>query len=140
MDEKGEPVVPPPFADTTTAYSISTAVCAALFHRAKTGEGLDALREVLRGKVSLSLNYSNAVLPGIPRSPRLGAVDGFVGLPRTNADWPSTSGTTLYANTALQGSGALRFWDTGSAAARDCYLVAQIYASSEATQFSTVHT
>jgi crotonobetainyl-CoA:carnitine CoA-transferase CaiB-like acyl-CoA transferase len=39
LNEDGVPVVGPPFADTTTGYSIATAVCAALFYRAKTGKG-----------------------------------------------------------------------------------------------------
>jgi crotonobetainyl-CoA:carnitine CoA-transferase CaiB-like acyl-CoA transferase len=39
VNEKGVPVVPPAFADTTTAYAVATGVCAALYHRALTGEG-----------------------------------------------------------------------------------------------------
>src|SRR5690606_13413847 len=39
LNDKGVPVVGPAFADTTTAYSIAAGVCAALFHRAMTGEG-----------------------------------------------------------------------------------------------------
>ncbi|HEX5370822.1 MAG TPA: CoA transferase, partial [Dehalococcoidia bacterium] len=33
------PVVPPSIVDTTTGYAIATGVCAALFHKAMTGEG-----------------------------------------------------------------------------------------------------
>ena len=39
VDEKGTPVVPPAFADFTTAYAIAIGTCAALFHRALTGQG-----------------------------------------------------------------------------------------------------
>src|SRR5437867_236229 len=39
VDENGAPLVPPPFADVTTGYAIATGVCAALFHRAQTGQG-----------------------------------------------------------------------------------------------------
>jgi crotonobetainyl-CoA:carnitine CoA-transferase CaiB-like acyl-CoA transferase len=39
VDDKGNPVVPPAFADTTTGYAICAGVLAALFHRARTGEG-----------------------------------------------------------------------------------------------------
>lgn len=39
VDDKGVPVVPPPFADMTTGYSIAAAVCAALYHKAMTGQG-----------------------------------------------------------------------------------------------------
>jgi formyl-CoA transferase len=40
VNARGVPgVAPPSIADTTTAYSITTGVCAALFHRAMTGQG-----------------------------------------------------------------------------------------------------
>ncbi|MBM3139139.1 MAG: CoA transferase [Chloroflexi bacterium] len=39
VDEHGTPLVPPAFADYTTGYSIALGTCAALFHRALTGEG-----------------------------------------------------------------------------------------------------
>lgn len=40
VNNRGVPgVAPPSIADTTTAYSITAGVCAALFHRAMTGEG-----------------------------------------------------------------------------------------------------
>jgi crotonobetainyl-CoA:carnitine CoA-transferase CaiB-like acyl-CoA transferase len=39
VDAKGAPLAPPAFADTTTGYAIAGGVCAALFHRAMTGEG-----------------------------------------------------------------------------------------------------
>ena len=40
VNARGVPgVAPPSVADTTTAYSITTGVCAALFHRAVTGQG-----------------------------------------------------------------------------------------------------
>ena len=38
-DDKGVPVVPPPFADTTTGYSISTAAVRGAVSQAKTGQG-----------------------------------------------------------------------------------------------------
>ena len=55
------PVVPPPFADTTTAYSISTAVCAALFHRAKTGKGQKIETSLLSNALMISMNHFAAV-------------------------------------------------------------------------------
>ena len=40
VNARGVPAVAPPsIADTTTAYAITTGVCAALFHRAMTGQG-----------------------------------------------------------------------------------------------------
>ncbi|MEX2373579.1 MAG: CoA transferase [Dehalococcoidia bacterium] len=39
VDEHGTPLVGPAHADTTTAYAIASGVSAALYHRAKTGEG-----------------------------------------------------------------------------------------------------
>lgn len=39
VDAKGTPLVPPPTADTTTAYSIAAGVLAALFYRERTGKG-----------------------------------------------------------------------------------------------------
>jgi crotonobetainyl-CoA:carnitine CoA-transferase CaiB-like acyl-CoA transferase len=60
-DDRGVPVVPPPFADTTTAYSISTAVCAALFHRARTGEGQMIETSLLSNALVISMNYFAAV-------------------------------------------------------------------------------
>jgi len=39
VDAKGTPLVPPPTADTTTAYSIATGVLAALLFRERTGKG-----------------------------------------------------------------------------------------------------
>jgi crotonobetainyl-CoA:carnitine CoA-transferase CaiB-like acyl-CoA transferase len=40
INARGVPGTPPPaIADTTTGYSIATGVCAALFHRAMTGQG-----------------------------------------------------------------------------------------------------
>ena len=40
VDERGLPIVTPPaLADTTTGYAIAAGVCAALFHRAMTGQG-----------------------------------------------------------------------------------------------------
>jgi crotonobetainyl-CoA:carnitine CoA-transferase CaiB-like acyl-CoA transferase len=61
VDANGVPVVPPPFADTTTAYSISTAVCAALFHRAKTGEGQKIETSLLSNALVISMNAFAAV-------------------------------------------------------------------------------
>lgn len=61
VDEGGVPVVPPPFADTTTAYSISTAVCAALFHRAKTGKGQKIETSLLSNALMISMNHFAAV-------------------------------------------------------------------------------
>jgi formyl-CoA transferase len=39
VDAAGTPIVPPPFVDVTTAYAISAGVSAALYHRARTGQG-----------------------------------------------------------------------------------------------------
>jgi len=40
INNRGVPGTPPPaIADTTTGYAIATGVCAALFHRAMTGQG-----------------------------------------------------------------------------------------------------
>ncbi|MPZ99666.1 MAG: hypothetical protein GEU80_10090 [Dehalococcoidia bacterium] len=39
VDKDGTPLVPPAFADTTTAYSMALGVCAALFYKAMTGKG-----------------------------------------------------------------------------------------------------
>jgi len=61
VDEDGVPVVPPPFADTTTAYSISTAVCAALFHRARTGKGQKIETSLLSNALMISMNHFAAV-------------------------------------------------------------------------------
>ena len=38
-NERGAPVVGPAVADATTGYAVAWGVCAALFHRERTGEG-----------------------------------------------------------------------------------------------------
>src|SRR5439155_15943847 len=61
VDERGVPVVPPPFADTTTAYAVATGVCAALFHRARTGLGQKVETSLLINALTIHLNQFTSV-------------------------------------------------------------------------------
>ncbi|MDA0364835.1 MAG: CoA transferase [Chloroflexi bacterium] len=56
VDEKGTPVVPPAFADFTTAYSITIGTCAALYHRALTGQGQKVETSLLINALNLQQN------------------------------------------------------------------------------------
>jgi CoA:oxalate CoA-transferase len=60
VDQRGIPIVPPPFADTTTGYSIATAVCAALFSRAMTGQGQKIETSLLINALTINmLNFAS---------------------------------------------------------------------------------
>jgi len=63
VDDNGVPVVPPPFADMTTGYSIATAVCAALYHRAKTGQGQKIETSLLVNALTINMmNFGSVPL------------------------------------------------------------------------------
>jgi crotonobetainyl-CoA:carnitine CoA-transferase CaiB-like acyl-CoA transferase len=62
MDARGVPVVGPPFADTTTGYSIALAVCAALFYRARTGKG----QKIETSLLANALMINNVQFSSIP--------------------------------------------------------------------------
>jgi crotonobetainyl-CoA:carnitine CoA-transferase CaiB-like acyl-CoA transferase len=49
---------PPPIADTTTAYAIATGVCAALFHRAMTGQGQKVETSLLVNALAIQVGGS----------------------------------------------------------------------------------
>ena len=61
VDEKGAPIAPPAVADTTTAYSIAAGVCAALFHRAMTGEGQRVETSLLINALTVHMSAFSAI-------------------------------------------------------------------------------
>jgi formyl-CoA transferase len=59
VNARGVPGVPPPsIADTTTAYAITTGVCAALFHRAMTGQGQKVETSLLINAMAIQVGGS----------------------------------------------------------------------------------
>jgi formyl-CoA transferase len=61
VDDRGAPIAPPAVADTTTAYSICAGVCAALFHRAVTGEGQRVETSLLANALTVHMGAFSAV-------------------------------------------------------------------------------
>jgi len=61
VDDRGTPLAPPAFADTTTAYSIATGVCAALYHRALTGEGQRVETSLLINALTIHMSAFSAI-------------------------------------------------------------------------------
>lgn len=61
VDDSGAPIAPPAFADTTTAYSITAGVCAALFHRAMTGEGQRVETSLLANVLTVHMAAFSAI-------------------------------------------------------------------------------
>jgi formyl-CoA transferase len=55
-NDEGVPVVSPAFADAATGYAIATGVCAALFHRATTGQGQKVETSLLINALTLHMN------------------------------------------------------------------------------------
>jgi formyl-CoA transferase len=53
VDEKGVPVVPPPFADLSTGYSLALGTCAALVYRQMTGKGQKVETSLLANALTL---------------------------------------------------------------------------------------
>jgi crotonobetainyl-CoA:carnitine CoA-transferase CaiB-like acyl-CoA transferase len=59
INSRGVPgTPPPPIADTTTAYAIATGVCAALFHRAISGEGQKVETSLLVNALAIQVGGS----------------------------------------------------------------------------------
>ena len=56
VDEHGTPLVPPPMADTTTAYAITSGVLAALFYRERTGRGQKVETSLLINALNISMS------------------------------------------------------------------------------------
>jgi len=56
VDERGTPQVGPAHADTTTAYAIAGGVSAALYHRAKTGEGQKVETSLLINALTIQMS------------------------------------------------------------------------------------
>ncbi len=61
VDENGTPIAPPAVADTTTGYSIAAGVCAALFHRAMTGEGQRVETSLLANALTVHMGAFSSV-------------------------------------------------------------------------------
>ncbi len=61
VDAAGVPLTPQAFADTTTAYSICAGVCAALFHRAMTGEGQRVETSLLANVLTIHMANFSAI-------------------------------------------------------------------------------
>jgi formyl-CoA transferase len=59
VNARGVPSTPPPaVADTTTGYAIATGVCAALFHRAMTGQGQKVETSLLINAIAIQVGGS----------------------------------------------------------------------------------
>jgi crotonobetainyl-CoA:carnitine CoA-transferase CaiB-like acyl-CoA transferase len=59
INARGVPGTPPPaIADTTTGYAIATGVCAALFHRAMTGQGQKVETSLLINALAIQVGGS----------------------------------------------------------------------------------
>ena len=66
INARGVPGTPPPaVADTTTGYAIATGVCAALFHRAMTGQGQKVETSLLINALAIQVggSWSFAAVP-----------------------------------------------------------------------------
>ncbi len=74
VNDKGVPVVPPAFADTTTAYAVATGVCAALYHRAMTGEGQKIETSLLANALTIHMG-AFASIPAADAGERGGFAD-----------------------------------------------------------------
>lgn len=61
VDERGNPLAPLAVVDTTTAYAISTGVCAALFHRAMTGEGQRVETSLLINALTIHMSSFSSI-------------------------------------------------------------------------------
>jgi CoA:oxalate CoA-transferase len=67
LDPKGVPVTAyPAVADTTTAYAIATGVCAALFHRAMTGQGQKVETSLLINALTVQTSVGSRDFASVP--------------------------------------------------------------------------
>jgi crotonobetainyl-CoA:carnitine CoA-transferase CaiB-like acyl-CoA transferase len=67
LDAKGVPVTAfPAVADTTTAYAIATGVCAALFHRAMTGQGQLVETSLLINALTVQTSVASRDFASVP--------------------------------------------------------------------------
>jgi len=56
VDDNGQPLTGPAVADTTTGYALCAGTLAALYHRAKTGEGQMVETSLLINALTIRMN------------------------------------------------------------------------------------
>jgi crotonobetainyl-CoA:carnitine CoA-transferase CaiB-like acyl-CoA transferase len=115
VNDRGVPTVaPPPIADTTTGYSITVGVCAALFHRARTGEGQKVETSLLANALMIQVggSWSFSAVPQADTALR-------EGLAQINEE--ARQGKLSYAEQVAARNGALRPGRAGNIYYR-CYL------------------
>ncbi len=82
VDDRGVPLVPPPFADWSTGYSLALGTCAALFYRAMTGKGQMVETSLLANALTVQTS-SFMSLPAADAAQRAGFMEA---LERARAD------------------------------------------------------
>ena len=102
VDEEGAPVavLSPPFLDTTTAYAIVGGVCAALYHRAMTGQGQLVETSLLINALTIHATHfvSNPAADAEQRRDFFAATDRASAEGKTFAEFLASRGSLTGAN------------------------------------------